>query len=266
MNGDDTPRSDFETKANAVATVLEKVPLYQDALQPAAKQVGDALGATLGFVNLILRPIQTFTMAGSSVMDRVDQAVREVLVDHPESRIVEPKAYIASNAFIGMASSLDEKPLRDMYAKLLAAASLQEMQSAVHPSYADVIRQMTPREAEIFPRLKQKAPAVRVDLHGDDGYITIAYGFDWPNTESVSTMEVENLQRLGLVEVSFDRRIAGDGFYRELLEKFVDYKERESEVISSSGRSPKLRFGMVKMTEFGVRFHNVCASTEEWSW
>jgi hypothetical protein len=56
MSEEDSKSSNVADIANAVAAVAKEVPIYQDALQPAAQEVGKALGTVAKLVNVALAP------------------------------------------------------------------------------------------------------------------------------------------------------------------------------------------------------------------
>lgn len=51
-------KSSIEGTINAVSGLVEKVPIYQDAIQPLAKEAGKALGTVGRSVNAALMPIR----------------------------------------------------------------------------------------------------------------------------------------------------------------------------------------------------------------
>jgi hypothetical protein len=68
------------------------------------------------------------------------------LHDVPEDLRQTPKLSIAGPAMEGLAYSLDEPDLKDMYLNLLVAASNRETASRVHPSFVEILRQLSAEE------------------------------------------------------------------------------------------------------------------------
>ena len=262
------PSSAAETAIAATAAALEKIPIYQDAIQPAAKQVGQALETVLGFANLLLRPLNSLNLAGSKVAERIDAAIREKLQDHPESDLVEPKAYIAGNAIWSMATSLDEKPLRDLYANLLAAASLKTMQDSVHPSFAEVIRQLTPQEALLFSSIKDDIAATQTQIHFKEGggYKILNTRLHWPGEtpKIVDYPSIENLVRLGLIRLDMNIHFTNSNHYNELLTQHNQIEEQLK--IVPELKKCQIQKGICIFTDFGKAFSKVCVSSDTWTW
>jgi len=65
----------------------------------------------------------------------------------PEDDLITPRLSVAGPAVQGIAFTLDEPNLKAMYLNLLAAASDKRVASQAHPSFADIIRQLTAEEA-----------------------------------------------------------------------------------------------------------------------
>ncbi|WP_230554804.1 hypothetical protein [Serratia plymuthica] len=60
MPEEESTNSKVADVANAVAAVAKEVPIYQDALQPAAQEIGKALGTVAKLVNVVLAPVSAF--------------------------------------------------------------------------------------------------------------------------------------------------------------------------------------------------------------
>jgi hypothetical protein len=264
------PRTPTSTEtALAVASNLA-TPVYQDLLQPGMRQVGQALEQTLGAVRVLLRPLDSLNRAGSILFDRIDAELRELLEKHPESEMVEPKAYIIGNAVSSMCSAMDEKPLRDMYRNLLAASLLKNMSSSVHPSFAEVIRQLTPHEALLFASVKQDMPILRrrLDPNAPDvvGFIPHGYIVDWQDHTEISVTELDNFMRLGLLRLDFSRNFSDKRYYEKILKEYQESCVKEAEEMIKQKRKQHVEEGILEMTAYGKTFAQVCVSTDTWTW
>ncbi|OII05004.1 hypothetical protein BIU95_15875 [Curtobacterium sp. MCBA15_007] len=150
-----------------------------------------------------------------------------VIEDIPEENLQTPKAIIAGPVVEGLGYSLDEPELKQLYLELLARASDDRIADSAHPSFVEVIRQLTSEEARLLPPLL----AVRagwmtgmvefraefdnmqghqtllrhvIDLRDDDGAISLHAQLD---------TFVDNWSRLGLVDVSYDRHLSAPDSY-----------------------------------------------------
>ena len=65
-------------------------------------------------------------------------------------KLVAPKASLAAPAMQQLGFSLDEPALKEMYLNLLATASDNRSNSAAHPSFVEVIKQLSAEETQIL--------------------------------------------------------------------------------------------------------------------
>ncbi len=136
--------------ADAVKGVAQAVPIYQDALQPAAKEIGTALQTVAKTIHIALAPVSVLVWGYEQIRDFVNTKVAEKLKDVPPENIVTPKLNVAGPALEALRYTGHEETLRDMYANLLAASMDTRTATAAHPSFVEIIRQLTPDEARIL--------------------------------------------------------------------------------------------------------------------
>lgn len=122
---------------------------YREAL------TGDDLAC---FTNVIGRVSQSRVICSELVIWRLSSweyfntqfsdDMAERLADVPEEEIVSPRSSVAGPAMLGLGFALEEPQLKAMYLNLLAAASDSRVQETAHPSFAEVIKQLSAAEAE----------------------------------------------------------------------------------------------------------------------
>ena len=148
----------------AASDLLPVKELYQDAVKPMAEELGHT-GQTIGsLLNSALRPLRSLDKAWNALFDRLDGWLQSRLSDVDPSRIIEPKANVTGNLLTGLLFAQDEPDLREMFINLLARSMITEYRNSVHPSFAGILRDMTPDEARIIKLLSscRKLSAVRV--------------------------------------------------------------------------------------------------------
>jgi hypothetical protein len=98
---------------------------------------------------------------------RDDMADR--LADVPEQELVTPRSSVAGPTILGLGFSLDEPQLKAMYLNLLATASDKRVQDSAHPSFAEVIKQLSAAEAEALAAVLQIGvlPIVEIRLNAE---------------------------------------------------------------------------------------------------
>ncbi|WP_412160835.1 DUF4393 domain-containing protein [Curtobacterium flaccumfaciens] len=152
----------------------------------------------------------------------------EKIADVPDEHLQTPKASVAGPAFEGLAYSLDEPELKDMYLELLARASDDRVASSAHPSFVQLIRELSAEEARYLPIYlsapNQMAAIVqyRAEFYPkpDNGYrvvyshvLDIREEDDSPTYDPMIPTYVDNWVRLKLVEVQYDAALTASGAY-----------------------------------------------------
>ena len=124
-------------------SVKEKT--YDDTMHPVAKEAGKSLETVGMVVNKILSPLRKWATNGEDNTSKLEEAVQERLSDVAEENIVEPQSEIAVPVIIAN-SYTDSDTLRSLYANLLAKA-MDKTETTPHPSYVEIIKQLSPDEA-----------------------------------------------------------------------------------------------------------------------
>ena len=71
---------------------IEKIsePLYKDAVQPGAKELGQAVGTILGLLNTLLTPIALVNLRVKAIYERMSEKLKKGAEEIPPERQVEP--------------------------------------------------------------------------------------------------------------------------------------------------------------------------------
>ena len=86
------------------------------------------------------------TDLGQKNTAKLQQKVAENLANVPKENIVEPPSHVAVPVIIANSYNENEE-LRDLYVKLLAKSMDKRTQNQVHPSFVEIIKQLSPEEA-----------------------------------------------------------------------------------------------------------------------
>jgi len=90
--GDDENISNVKDVIDATTGLLKAVPVYEDLVQPAAKELGTALETVAKTVNLALAPISGVIWSYETIKEFVSTNVSKKLQNVPKENIVTPKA------------------------------------------------------------------------------------------------------------------------------------------------------------------------------
>ena len=116
------PTSIAEQAAKALG-ITQLVPtLYQDLLQPAAREAGQRLVVVAEAVGIALSPLEAAVWGYQRIKDYLSAKVAAKLADKPPGEIISPDLVIAGPVIMSMIFAAEAPHLREMYANLVAHA------------------------------------------------------------------------------------------------------------------------------------------------
>jgi hypothetical protein len=140
------------------------------------------------------------------------------------------------------------------------------IKDSVHPSYIEIIKQLSPDEAKMMNLLPAKGlcePIVDIIEQRQEREGTFIYfsnfsllgleaKCDFPDNTPIY---INNLCRLGLAEIPADRYLIEDFRYDKIRES-----EKLNQILSGAAPESKIdiRKKMFGITDFGVSFKNIC--------
>ena len=203
-------------------------------------------------------------------LESVEQLVKAKLGKCSVEQIVPPSPRIAVPT-LQNASITEETDIREIYANLLVNSMNAEKKNSVHPSFVDIIRQLSSDEAKILCYLKthHTIPTVSIRLPiGTSGYGRVLDDFtDVPeliNCECTDStvFQFNNLIRLGLVKKWHSDLFVSEKEKARLRAHPVvqmNY-EKARESVSRIKQFTKVdeRIEYYDLTEFGSVFCKVC--------
>jgi hypothetical protein len=238
---------------------------YSDAIQPLAKETGRALGTIGKTINVALAPLRGFVWGWEQIESYVTTAVEERLVRRGVlvENVVTPNPDVAVPAF----EALRYSKLRENYANLLATAMNSASADVAHPSFVEILKQLSTDEAKILRVLadRKDRPVVTIIASADGTPHEFAvisrnesmldYEADVAHPELVSCY-LDNLCRLGLVEIPVFRVLANPEVYAPLESDgaMIDLMKQ----IAASGKTGSFKRGLIALTDFGTVFISAC--------
>lgn len=246
----------------AVTGLVKEIPIYQDAVQPAAKEIGKSLETITKTVNIALSPIKALVWGYEKIEDYLTKRVSEKLKDIPEENITTPSPHIAGPAVEALRFTGHNENLRELYASLLAMAMNKETADKAHPSFVEVIKNLCTEEAILLQSFVSTPQYAKVDieekLKNSEGSIprfrnfTLFHTIDKRINVNLVPSYIDNLNRLGVIELMHDEYFTDTSKY-ERLEKDVAIIELISN-IQKTGNEVKFRKGIIRLTSFGKSF------------
>lgn len=273
--------------AKATAEVVKAVTANRDLANEAAKASPghDVLGKIRN-ENLMMRSlientvlkgiVRKFFHDNEYVMSgEIYQDLASKLEGVPVDKVQPPKASIAGPVMEGIGYVLDEPALREMYLNLLASAVNSDKAPQVHPSFVEIIRQLSAQEVVVLDLVLRYGtlPAIRLQNKSlaDSGYqlaqTCVLNLVDPPSGIPLAIpdlpMWVANWQRLGLVDLTFAEWFNNDpegGDPYDWAKKSPEYNAlafKIHEAGLSETREAAYERGMIRATPLGARFFEI---------
>ena len=145
-----------EQTANALGLSQLAPALYQDLLQPAARETGKNILLVARAVSLGLSPLNATVWGFEQIGDFLKAKITAKLARKPPEEIQGPARVIAGPVVMGMVFAAEEPHLREMYANLLATAMHGPSAGTAHPSFVQTIQQLSADEARILQEISKK--------------------------------------------------------------------------------------------------------------
>lgn len=159
---------------------------------------------------------------------------------------------------------LESDELRNMFANLIAKSMDSRFSSITHPSFAEIIKQMSPLDAQNLTLFQEGSlPIVeyRLSTPDENGKKTGTYGviqtnvfLSNNNVEDVviQAESISNLERLGLIHISYDEYFADENKYANFSNTYI-YNYHKSH-----GNTLNIQKGNATATPLGKSFIKVC--------
>jgi hypothetical protein len=257
--------------AKAIAELAKSVPIYQDALQPAAKEAGKSLHLVTRAVNAALAPVEGLVWGVERVRDFVRERVSAKLDNVPPEDVQEPKPHIGVPAIEALRYTGSESELSELYANLLATSMDRATAYRAHPGFVDMIKNMSPDEARIMRFLAGSGdqPLINIKLvMNESGHFVVANrhvsliglkaGCEHP---PLAANYLDNLVRLGLVELP-ERFLVNDAIYEE-IENHQQIKQIREQLAAREGARVEIERKKIELTDLGKQFIRACVLDKE---
>lgn len=257
-------KDEIDSVAKATTEIIKAVPVYEDAVQPVAKEIGKALKTLGGAINVALLPLETmvygYNIIKVELENRLETRLKRVL---PEN-IIAPPLQVVGPLLEKYKYVHNNRELSQMFVSLLANAMDKDRVQNAHPSFVNIISELSPDEAklvdtihkeELLPKLD-----VRLKMKGEnkEGYMTVITNFTLLGEKAelqypeLTPSYLSNLERLMIIQCSsgsFQEHYIEKEIYRPLLEspKIKNLNEKTAcEVLE----------GTIWITDFGKMFMN----------
>ncbi|MGX5519414.1 DUF4393 domain-containing protein [Bacillus cereus] len=246
------------------------IPKFLDkAVTPLAQRAGNTLSSiwTIAFGGIDIYAEKT-QLKRVNALHQFKEELEQAVSSIPEENIVEPPLHIIGPSLEASKYYFENDELRTMFAKLIAASINKETTSNAHPSFVEIIKQLSPLDAINLKLFKDNTthPIVNYVFVTDSGG-TIPHKRNTFLGSAVNTdidlnaASISNLDRLGLISISYEHHLSDDARYTP-HENEPEYRVLKEHFKLRTQNTPfcdiDIQKGIVHVTPFGENFIKLC--------
>lgn len=199
-------------------------------------------------------------------LESYKKALVQEIESIPQKNLQEPKLSILGPAIETSRFYIEEEIIRNMFAKIISASFDNTKSSDVHHAFVEIIKQITPLEANLLKLFKDSKhfsiPSARISVKNKyNSFIEVddllIKGFlEDIDSGTEYAIELSNLIRLNLISESkniLESHIKEYDFFKET----TCYK-RYNEILKTRNNTCKLECSHLKLTPIGEKLVNIC--------
>lgn len=250
--------------AGAVGDVLKTSPtIYDDALQPTVQEFGKLSARIPRAINAAFSGLDKWILNKEYAIDETKKLLEMKLENVDPEKIVEPETYVAVPAIQAISYSMDSEELRNLYANLLAKAMNSDTKDLVHPSFVEIIKQMSPIDSLVFKTIMEREVNPLIDLiykneiGATSTIIRRISDINISKTEIVC-VSIDNLNRQGLLSIPEDLFYEEEHFYNSLIHSKYYQMMRNKYPDRPDGFKFTHDKRMIEKTNLGKSFYEIC--------
>jgi hypothetical protein len=188
----------------------------------------------------------------------------------PAENVVDPKPSIAGPVLQGLVYTHDEESLKEMYLNLLASAMDSSTANEAHPSFVEIIKQLSGEEAQLLKLYLSRDQHPIAELHWilneKRQYQTLArHIVNLTDSRTGTPVEIEmmpayidNWIRLGLIDVDYTVYQADENAY-DWVKTRPEYTRRPVDKAPDGEFQTELEVvkGLMRRTKYGAIFGKI---------
>ncbi|MFP3667781.1 DUF4393 domain-containing protein [Priestia sp. SIMBA_032] len=248
---------------------------YKDLAQPGIQQVGLALGNTLSLANAVTLPLKGWSEQKRMTFENNMECVRKKLEHTDESKIISVPPEIGV-PIIDKFTYVSTEEISNLFANLLAKASVTDTASLGHPGFLKIIDSLSIDEAKIIQKLATNWPHGRyIPFINYRAFFTSPEGESYRYIDAPLTgiekglnllfdenmgLYFQNLASLGILEFQAEGVLSPTRIYDELAELYQPSKEdmHTQLIVSEKFERIGMDRGHFTLTDYGVKFIEAC--------
>lgn len=194
-------------------------------------------------------------------LDLYRKELEDSIKQIPPEKVTEPSIQITAQALENSKYCVSEDDLRQMFTALISNSMNTDFSKDIHPSFAEIIKQMAPLDAAIIKVFKDSPangfPICQYNLLNDQGFRILLDNvfLKYPTTYLPSnSLSISSLSRLGLLEVRYTEWMLDEKLYSPFKTHLwfaLLQKEFPDKTID-------IQKGLVRLSPLGRSFTRVC--------
>lgn len=258
-------KEELDKLTKGIDKALETVPeLYHDALQPSAQESGKLIARIPRAINAAFAGLDKWILNKEYSVEETKKLLATKLDKIDPEKIVEPEPYVAVPAIQAISYAMNSDELRNLYANLLAKSMITDTKETVHPSFVEIIKQMSPIDARVFQIIMAShlRPVINSGKRLSSGGSTpIQSHCSWITSFSIKqcATSIDNLLRLGLIEIPYGEYYSNSQAY-DYVKQNPLFKELEQKNQTALASNETLSYEnmYIKPLDLSTLFYNVC--------
>ena len=192
------------------------------------------------------------------------QELTESINKIPPSNRKEPSIQTTAQALENSKYCISSEDLRKMFVKLITCTMDSQLEPYTHPSFPEIIKQMSPLDAELLSTFSSSLsqPIANFVLSYPDGNSRTVEQYIFFDTNGSHSYpyaaSISSLERFGLLSVSFMKCLSEASAY-DIFTNFPYFKHLQSEYENKEpGVVFKIKKGICTVTPLGLHFIKSC--------
>lgn len=214
-----------DQNVNDTAYGVTKAVLESEAVSnltnPPTKVAG---GLLADFINLTAGGIHYASMKAELKRQKKFEAfksnIEKGVENIPPENQVEPRESIIGPAVEKAKHCMNEDEIREMFEKLIINSFDNRKIEKIHPSFSDIIQQMSPIDAQNLKCFanEERLPVCEIQLNLTNAshrtlLTNVFCGNKLCNSIEQQSISLSSLSRIGIIKIAYDEYLTDDSFY-----------------------------------------------------
>lgn len=254
---------------------LIKFPELPDSIDNAVKNLTDKPTQRIGqtFSDLWFLVFGGITQAADKRrmkyahdLELYGQELSQSIAAIPEENLTEPNIQTTAQALENSKYCIESEDLRKLFVNLISKSMDDRYTQAVHPSFAEIIKQMSPLDAKILKSLDPRDSFPLVDYiledYSNNSFNTLISNVYIPSVPEISIKQacssISSLSRLGIIKIITNASLVDDSVYKPFKEtEYYKFLSIQTESLNEP-KKLKIKKYCGCLTHLGEDFFEVC--------